>query len=79
MKFDVNSVLPKEAPSSRVCVPREGRELGSEPGSKGLPVLWCPLGFFHPVPFLHEPLALCVTEIQNKIAFVFKLWSVNAL
>ena len=75
MKFDVNSVLPKEAPSNQACVPREGRE----PGSEGLPALWCPLGFFHPVPFLHAPLTLCVTEIENKIGFVFKLWSVNAV
>lgn len=37
------------------------------------------LGFFPPMPFLHEPLTLCVTEVENKIGFVFKLWSINAL
>ena len=59
--------------------PREGREPGSQPGSKGLPALGCPPGFFHPMPFLYEPLAFCVTKMQNRIGFVSTPWPVNAL
>lgn len=33
---------------------------------------------FHAL-FLHQPLTFCVTELENKMGFVFSLWSVNAL
>lgn len=38
-----------------------------------------PSGLLHSMPFLHQPLTLCVTELENKMGFVFSLWSVNAL
>lgn len=38
-----------------------------------------PSGLLHSVPFLHQPLMLYITEIENKMGFVFRLWSVNAL
>lgn len=38
-----------------------------------------PSGLLHSVPFLHQPLMFYITEIENKMGFVFRLWSVNAL
>lgn len=42
----------------------EGRELCSV----SIPLV--PSGLIHSVPFLHQPLTLCATEIENKMGFV---------
>lgn len=60
-------------PPARQECEGEGRELCSA----STPLV--PSGLLHSMPFLQQPLTLYVTKMENKMGFVFRLWSVNAL